>query len=81
MKAMSNAKAVVPDGLLVKLLKLVIRQEDRTISMKLHRLTALIWREEYIPQYWKDAVITVLHTKIDNRMWKLPWHLPRVPRE
>ena len=44
MKAMTNAKAVEPDGLPAELLKLGL-QQDRTILLELHRLTTLIWRE------------------------------------
>ena len=48
-KAMSNAKAVWPDGLSAELLKLEL-QQDRTILLELHRLTTLIWREGKVPQ-------------------------------
>ena len=65
MKAMANAKEVVPDGLPAELLKLGL-QQDRTILLELHRLTILIWREGKVPQQWKDAVITVLHKKDDK---------------
>ena len=65
MKAMTNAKAVGPDGLPAELLKLGL-QQDRTILLELHRLTTLIWREGKTPQQWKDAVITVLHKKGDK---------------
>ena len=65
MKAMTNAKAVGPDGLLAELLKLGLPQ-DRTILLKFHRLTALIWREGKVPQQWKDAAITVLYKKGDK---------------
>ena len=43
MKAMSNAKAVGPDGLPAELLKLGL-QQDRTILRELYRLTIFIWR-------------------------------------
>ena len=65
MKAMSNAKAVGPDGLPAEQLKLGL-QQDRTIVLELHRLTILIWRQGKVPQQWKDAVITVLHKKGDK---------------
>ena len=65
MKAMTNAKAVGPDGLPAELLKIGL-QQDRTIVRELHRLTILIWRQGKVPQQWKDAVITVLHKKGDK---------------
>ena len=42
MKAMTNVKAVGPDGLPAELLKLGLQQEDRIILLELHRLTTLI---------------------------------------
>ena len=65
MKAMANEKAVGPDGLPAELLKLGL-QQDRTILLEFHRLTALIWREGKVPQQWKDAFITILHKKGDK---------------
>ena len=65
MKAMVNAKAMGPDGLPPKLLKLGL-QQDRTILLELHRFTTIIWRERKAPQQWKYAVITVLHIKGDK---------------
>ena len=65
MKAMTNAKVVGPDGLPVELLKPGL-QQDRTILVELHRLTTHIWREEKVPQQWKDTVTTVLHKKGDK---------------
>ena len=41
MQAMTNAKAVGPDGLSAELLELRL-QQDRTILLELHRLTTLI---------------------------------------
>ena len=66
MKAMSNTKAVGPDGLSAELLKLGL-QLDRTILRELHRLTIRIWRQGKVPQQWKDAIITVLHKKGDKK--------------
>ena len=68
MKAMANAKAVGPDGLLPKLLKLGL-QQDRTILLELRRLTTLIRREGKVPQQWKDAVITVFYRKGNKTIW------------
>ena len=65
MKAMTNAKAVGPDGLPVELLQLGL-QQDRTILRELHRLTIFIWRQGKVPQQWKNAVVTVLHKKGDK---------------
>ena len=64
MKAMANAKAVGPDGLPAIVLKLGL-QQHRNILRELHRLT--IWRQGKVPQQWKDAVITVLHKKGDEK--------------
>ena len=64
-KAMTNEKAVGPDGLPAELLKLGL-QQNRTILLEFHRLTTLIWREGKVPQQWKDMVITVLHKKDDK---------------
>ena len=65
-KAMANARAVGPDDLPAKLLKLGL-QQDRTILLELHRFTTLIWRKGKVPQQWKDAVITRLHKTGDRR--------------
>ena len=65
MKAMTNAKAVGPDGLPAELMKLGL-QQDRTILLELHRFTTPIWREGKVPQQWKYAVIAVLHKKDDK---------------
>ena len=64
-KAMTNARAVGPDGVPAELLKFGL-QQDRTILLELHPLHTLIWREGKVPQQWKDAVITVLHKKCDK---------------
>ena len=65
MKAVANAKAVGLDGLPAELLKLGL-QQDRTILLELHRLTTLIWREENVPQQWKDAAIIILYKTGDK---------------
>ena len=49
MKAMANAKAVGPNGLLAELLKLGL-QQDRTILREVHGLAILIWRQGKVPQ-------------------------------
>ena len=49
MKAMTNAKAVGPDGVPAELLKVGL-QQNRTILRDLHRLTILIWRQGKVPQ-------------------------------
>ena len=62
MKAMANTKAVGPDGLPGKLLKLG-QQQDRIIFLEFQQLVTLIRREERFPRQWKDAVIIVLYNK------------------
>ena len=65
MRAMVNAKAVGRDGLPLEPLKLGLRY-DRTVILEFHQPTTLIWREERVPQQWKDVVIAVLHKKGDK---------------
>ena len=48
-KAMTNTKAVGPDGLPAELLKLRL-QQDWTILLELPRLTTLILRERKVPK-------------------------------
>ena len=66
MKAMENAKTVGPDGLHVEVLKLGLQQDQTLLKLYKYRLTTLTWREENVPQQWKDAVITALHQKGDK---------------
>ena len=65
MKAMTNANAMGPDGLLAELLKPGL-QQDRAILLEIHRLTTLTWREGKVPQQWKYAVIDVICKKGDK---------------
>ena len=65
MKAMANAKEVGPDGLPAELLKLGL-QQDRTVLLELHRLTASGARGKSHSKQWKDAAIAVLHKKGDK---------------
>ena len=58
LKSMANAKAVGPDELLVKLLKLGINHDPTVLK--------LVWHQREVPQRWRDAVVKVLHKKKDR---------------
>ena len=46
-KAITNARAVGPNGLPVEMMKFRL-QQDRTILLELHRLNTLIWRQRNV---------------------------------
>ena len=60
MRAMTNAKAVGSDGLLVELSKLGL-QQYRAVLMELLPINDPHLTREKVPQQWKYVVITVLH--------------------
>ena len=58
-RCMPNWKAVGPDSLPAKLLKLDHPEFIRCF----HILLVNVWRTGDVPQQWKDATIKVLHKK------------------
>ena len=65
LRSMANAKAVRPDELPVKLLKLGMNH-DPTVLREFHLVIKLVWHQREVPQRWRDAVIKVLHKKKDR---------------
>ena len=65
LRSMANAKAVGPDKLPVKLLKLGINNNP-TVLRVFHRVIKRVWHHREVPQLWRDAVIKVLHKKKDR---------------
>ena len=62
---MTNAKEVRPEEIPVELLKLGLNH-DPTVLRKFHRVIKLVWHQRKVPQWWRDAVINVLHKKKDR---------------
>ena len=58
LRQMTDGKAMGADELPLELLKLALRG-NREILAALHELVLSVWREEAVPQTWKDAVIKV----------------------
>ena len=62
---MSNAKAVGPSELPVKLHRLRLNP-DPTVVLKFHRMIMLVWNQWKAPQRWRDAVTNVVHEDKDR---------------
>ena len=62
LRSMAIVKAVGPDELPVKLLKLGINN-DPTVLWVLHLVIKRVWHQREVPQRWRDAVIKVLHKR------------------
>ena len=62
---MANGKAMGPDELLAKLLKLGLADSFREILLAFHIIVA-VWMTGEVPQEWKYATIEVLHKKKDR---------------
>ena len=54
-----------PDELPAELLKLGLHH-DSTVLREFHQVITRVWREEKVPQRWRNAVIKVLHKKKDR---------------
>ena len=67
LRSMASAKAVGPDDISIKLLKLEINH-DPTVLREFHRVIKLVWHQRELPQRWRDAVILFLYKKKDNRI-------------
>ena len=65
LRSMANAKAVGPDGLPVELLKLGLHH-DTIVLWEFHRVIPRVWHDGRVPQWWRDAVLKVLHKKKDR---------------
>ena len=58
-RRMTNAKAMGPDNLPAELFKLGVRASSRLL-VAFYGIILRIWKEQKVPQLWKDAVIPVL---------------------
>ena len=65
-RAMANWKAPGAESLLVELLKLDDPTREPVLLGHFHVILVRVWREEEIPQEWKDATIKVLYKKSDQ---------------
>ena len=63
---MANGKAMGPDELPAKLLKLGLSDSSHEILLALHDIIVAVWMTGEVPQEWKDATIKVLHEKKDR---------------
>ena len=62
LRQLANGKAMGPDDLPAELLKLADRG-NHEILRAFHGFILAVWREEKVPQVWKDAVFLVLYKK------------------
>ena len=70
-RSLANGKAVGPDGVSVKLLKITLNG-DPALRRRLLDIVVRIWRGGEVPQQWKDAIIMVL---VSDRVRQLQGHL------
>ena len=65
-RSLGNRKAVGPDGVFVELFKITLNG-DPALRRRLLDIVVRIWRGGKVPQqWWKDAIIMVLHKKKDR---------------
>ena len=61
-RSLTNGKTVGPDGVSVELFK-VNFNGDPALRRRLLDIVVYIWREDEVPQQWKNAIIMVLYRK------------------
>ena len=66
LRSMANGKAMRPDELPAKLLKLGLSDSSHEILLAFHDIIVAVWMTEEVPQEWKDAIIKVLHKRKDR---------------
>jgi len=44
----------------------LIKAGDRTICLEIHKLITSIWKNEKLPEKWKESVIVLIHKKGDK---------------
>ena len=66
LRSMANGKAMGPDELPAKLLKLGLSDSSHEILLAFHDIIVAVWMTEEVPQEWKDATIKVLHKTKDR---------------
>ena len=44
----------------------LIKAEDRTICLEIHKLITSIWKKEKLPEQWKESIIVPIHKKGDK---------------
>ena len=64
-RSMANAKVVGQDELSVELLELGLNH-DPTVSQEFHQVMKLVCHQREVLQWWRDAVVNVLHKKDDR---------------
>ena len=64
-RSLANGKAVGPDGVSVELFKITLNG-DPALRRRLLDIVVRIWKEDAVPQQWKDAIIMVLYKKKDR---------------
>jgi len=44
----------------------LIKAGGRTICLEIHKLITAIWKEEELPEEWKESIIVPIHKKVDK---------------
>ena len=66
LRSMANGKAMGPDELPAEMLKLGLSDSSHETLHAFHDIIVAVWMTGEVPQEWKDAIIKVLHKKIDR---------------